>query len=208
MDGERANRLHALGSATVGETGGAALDRALRPAWAGAALAAPCLTVECAPGDNLAVHAAVADAPPGVALVVEVPSDREHGFWGEVLTVAAQARDVVGLVIHACTRDTAAIESRRFPLFSTGFALPGASKRGPGQVGGPIVIDGVMVRTGDWIVADVDGVVVVPALEVDETIHRGEERHATEEGLFVQLDSGATTVELLALDPTRVTRAD
>jgi 4-hydroxy-4-methyl-2-oxoglutarate aldolase len=200
--------LARLGAATLGESGGVPLDRSLRPVWPGAALAAPCFAVQCAAGDNLAVHVAVAAAPPGHVLAVEVPDDREHGFWGEVLTVAALSRQLAGLVIDACTRDTAALEARCFPVFSTGLALPGAAKVGPGAVGGSATVGGVIVQTGDWLVADVDGIVAIAATEVEAVLEAGEAREAKEATMFDTMSAGATTIELLGLDTGPITRHD
>jgi 4-hydroxy-4-methyl-2-oxoglutarate aldolase len=201
---ERSAVLTRLGAATLGECGVAVLDRRLRPVWAGAALAAPCFTARCLPGDNLAVHAGVASAPAGSVLVVEVPSQREFGFWGEVLTVAAQSRGLVGLVIDSCTRDTAALEARGFPVFSIGVALPGAAKQGPGSIGQPVTVGGATVRTGDWLVADVDGIVVLAAGQVDAIVERGVARETKESTMFDQLLGGATTIDLLGLDVTAI----
>ena len=105
--------LLTLGSATLGEAGGRPLSSRLRPVWAGAALAGPAFTVGCSPGDNLAVHVAVAEAPPGSILVVDARAEPEHGFWGEVLTTAAQSRGIAGLVIDGGVRDVAALEAHQ-----------------------------------------------------------------------------------------------
>jgi 4-hydroxy-4-methyl-2-oxoglutarate aldolase len=200
--------LGRLGAATLGESGGRPLDRALRPVWPGAAVAAPCFAVQCAAGDNLAVHVAVAAAPPGHVLAVEVPGDREHGFWGEVLTVAAQSRHLAGLIIDACTRDTDALEARRFAVFSLGIALPGAAKTGHGTVGGSATVGGVTVETGDWLVADVDGIVAIAAADVEAVLEAGEAREAKEATMFDAMSAGATTIELLGLDTGPITRHD
>jgi 4-hydroxy-4-methyl-2-oxoglutarate aldolase len=200
--------LARLGSATLGESGAQPLDRSLRPVWPGAAVAAPCFAVQCASGDNLAVHVAVAAAPPGHVLAVEVPDDRDHGFWGEVLTVAAQSRQLAGLIIDACTRDTAALEARRFPVFSLGVALPGASKVGRGTVGASATVGGVTVHTGDWLVADVDGIVAIGGGDVEAVLEAGEAREAKEATMFDALSAGATTIELLGLDTGPIVRHD
>ncbi|MDQ1520149.1 MAG: 4-hydroxy-4-methyl-2-oxoglutarate aldolase, partial [Actinomycetota bacterium] len=125
--------------------------------WPGARLAARALPVDCTPGDNLAVHAAVAGAPAGVALVVSVGDVRELGYWGEVLTTAAQSRGVAGLVIDGCVRDVARLEELGFPVFSTGIALPGATKDRAGSVGATARVGDVDVHRNDWVVGDRDG---------------------------------------------------
>jgi 4-hydroxy-4-methyl-2-oxoglutarate aldolase len=202
---EPADTLLELGAATIGEAGGSAMAPRIRPVWSGARLAAPAFTVRCTPGDNLGIHAGVARAPEGSALVVEVGIERELGYWGEVLTTAAEARGLTGLVIDACVRDVAALEAHGFPVFSTGIALPGATKRLPAQVGGPVEVGGVAVRAGDWLVGDVDGVTVVAAGEVGTVLTAGRARADAEAEMFAALRGGRTTLELLGLDESRVT---
>ena len=195
-----------LGAATLGESGGRALAPRVRPVWTGAGVAAPAYAVVCAAGDNLAVHAAVAEAPAGSVLCVEVEGQQQLGWWGEVLTTAAQARGIAGLVIDACVRDVDALERLQFPVFSIGIALPGAQKVGPGRIGRDAVVGDVNIRTGDIIVGDRDGVVAIAASAVDAVRAAGEARAAKEREYFEQLRAGKTTVELLHLDTSAITR--
>jgi 4-hydroxy-4-methyl-2-oxoglutarate aldolase len=188
-----------LGSATVAESGGRPMEPGLLPVWPGVVMAAPLVPVWCASGDNLAIHRAVASSPPGVALVVAVAGEHERGWWGEVLTAGAQARGIVGLVIDACVRDTAAIASRRFPVWARGVALPGAEKVDPGRVGTRVDIRGCSAVPGDWVVADADGVVVITGADVADVVHAGQARAAREADMFDELASGRTTIELLGL---------
>jgi 4-hydroxy-4-methyl-2-oxoglutarate aldolase len=203
-----ARELQALGAATLGESGGWPMRPRVRPVWPGARVAAPAFAVRCTAGDNLAIHVAVARAPAGSALAVDVASERELGYWGEVLTTAAEARGVVGLVIDGCVRDVAALESHGFPVFSTGVALPGATKKLPGAAGGWAEVGGVVVQTGDWLVGDSDGVTVVPAAQLDDVLAAGEARAEREQALFAALRDGKTTVELLGLDPSPIEGSD
>jgi 4-hydroxy-4-methyl-2-oxoglutarate aldolase len=199
-----ADQLMALGAATLGESGGRPMASRIRGVWPGAHLAAPAFTVRCTPGDNLAVHVAVARAPAGSALAVEVGIERERGYWGEVLATAAQAREIAGLVIDGCVRDVAALEEHGFPVFSTGVALPGATKELPGAAGGSAEVGDVRVQTGDWLVADADGVTVIGATELDGVLSAGTARAGREQALFAALRDGKTTVDLLGLDPTPI----
>ena len=201
---EVAVALAALGSATLGESGGRAADRRLRPAWLGAAIAAPAYPVGCTPGDNLAVHVAVTTAPPGSVLVVDVGQVMDRGYWGEVLTTAAEAAGLVGLVLDGGVRDVAALEAHGFPVFSSTIALTGATKDKPGTVGAPVRVGGVVVERGDWVVADVDGVTFVPAGSLGAVLDAGRAREAKEAGFFDALRAGSTTIELLGLDASLV----
>jgi 4-hydroxy-4-methyl-2-oxoglutarate aldolase len=199
-------RLLALGSATVGESGGTPMHPRIKPAWPGAVLAAPTFTVTCGTGDNLAIHAAVAEAPPGVALVVDAHDPPEIGYWGEVLTTGAEARGLLGLVIDGGVRDSSSLQAHGFPVFSALVALPGAAKRAGGEIGGTARVGGVDVRTGDWVVGDADGVTVIPGERLDDVLDAAEARAGKEARLFRELKAGATTLELLNLDDSPVHR--
>lgn len=204
----RVSELLSLGAATVGETGARIMSPRVRAAWPGARACGPALSVRCAPGDNLAVHVAVAAAPAGCVLVVSVGDEEERGYWGEVLTTAAMARSVSGLVIGGGVRDVAALESHGFPVFSTMVALRGATKTGAGEVGTVVEVGGVSVSTGDWVVADGDGVAVVPRDSLEVVLDAARARAEKETRMFGELRSGRTTLELLAIDPSPVVVAE
>jgi 4-hydroxy-4-methyl-2-oxoglutarate aldolase len=195
-----------LGAATLGESGGRPMSPRVRAAWPGASISAPAYPVTCAAGDNLAIHVAVAEAPAGYALVVSVGSEAERGYWGEVLTTGAQARGITGLVIDGGVRDVKALHAHGFPVFSTMIALRGATKEHPGKVGGSSIVGDIQVEQDDWIVADADGVTVVPHAKLDDVLAAGRSREAKEAKLFEELRAGRTTIELLGLDTTKITR--
>ena len=196
-----------LGAATLGESGGRPMRARIRAAWGGARVAAPAFPVRCTPGDNLAIHVAVAEAPPGFALVVDVGDQPELGYWGEVLTTGAQARGLAGLVIDGGVRDVSALGAHHFPVFSTMVALRGATKNRPGAVGATVTVGDVEVQKGDWVVGDSDGVTVVPAIVLPEVLAAGRARAAKEEAYFAALRSGTTTMALLDLDGSIVERS-
>ncbi|HLX87596.1 MAG TPA: RraA family protein [Acidimicrobiales bacterium] len=203
-DASTGKTLLGLGAATLGESGARPFPARVRAVWPGAQLAAPAFPVRCTPADNLAVHVAVTVAPGGSALVVDVGNVAERGYWGEVLTTAAESRGLAGLVIDGCVRDVAALEAHGFPVFSAGVALPGASKREPGTAGVGTEVAGVLVEPGDWVVGDADGVVIVPGASMAEVVAAARARADKEQGLFGALRGGQTTVELLELDPSPV----
>jgi 4-hydroxy-4-methyl-2-oxoglutarate aldolase len=199
-----ARALDALGAATLGESGALPMRARIRAAWPGARVTGPAYAVRCSPGDNLPVHVAVARAPVGSVLVVDVGGERELGYWGEVLTTGAEARGLAGLVIDGGVRDVDALAAHGFPVFSTTVALPGATKIQPGTIGANAVVGDVDVVTGDWIVGDADGVAVVPAAALDDVLQAGRARADKESAMFEALRSGRTTLDLLSLDPAAV----
>src|SRR5690349_18887881 len=116
------DQARALGTSTLHEASGLAtssVDPAIRTVWPGASVAGPAYPLECSPGDNLSIHIAMEQVPRGSVLVVST-GGFVSGYWGEVLTVAAEAAGVVGLVIDGGVRDIAALVARRFPVFTRG----------------------------------------------------------------------------------------
>jgi 4-hydroxy-4-methyl-2-oxoglutarate aldolase len=195
-----------LGAATLGESGARPMSPRVRPAWVGARISAPAFPVTCAAGDNLAIHVAVAEAPAGHVLVVSVGIEAARGYWGEVLTTGAEARGIAGLVIDGGVRDVSALQAHGFPVFSTMIALRGATKEHAGRVGGSSIVGDIQVEQDDWIVADADGVTVVPHAKLDDVLAAGRAREAKEAKYFEELRAGRTTIELLGLDTTKITR--
>jgi 4-hydroxy-4-methyl-2-oxoglutarate aldolase len=189
-----------LGSATVYEAAGAegALDPAIAPMWPGARVCGPALPVQCSPGDNLAVHLALEAAEPGVVLVVDAHAHLA-GYCGEVLAVAAQARGVLGLVMDGGVRDSDALERLRFPVFARGRSIARTVKHEPGRVGQPVVAGGALVRPGDVVVADADGVAVIRVERLGEVLEASRARVAKEEGVMERLRAGELTLDLLGL---------
>src|SRR5205085_11916296 len=206
MTDTRAHAFAQLGAATLGESGGRPMSPRVKAAWVGARISAPAYPVTCTAGDNLAIHVAVAEAPAGSVIVASVGTEPERGYWGEVLTTGAEARGIAGLVIDGGVRDVSALEAHRFAVFSSTIALRGATKMHPGRVGGYALVGDVLVHQGDWIVADADGVTVIPVAELNEVLAAGQEREAKERWFFEELRAGRTTVDLLNLDTKLITR--
>lgn len=198
--------LQALGAATLGEAGGHALRARIRPAWAGARVCGPAFCALNTPGDNLAIHVAAAEAPAGSVIVASVGDVAELGYWGEVLTTAAEARGIVGLVIDGGVRDVDALRDHGFGVFAAMVALRGATKERPGVVGGAVTVGDIEVHTGDWVVGDADGVTVIRAAEVEVVLAAGRTRAEKESAMFAALRDGATTIALLGLDAEHIAR--
>lgn len=193
--------LMRYGTATIHESQGqkGAIDGAIRPLDPGMRLGGPALTVKCRPGDNLALHYALTKAKPGQIMVVDAEGFVEAGPWGDVMTGAAQLAGLRGLAIDGSVRDSATIVSMGFPVFSRGVSIKGTNKCQPGRVGMPIVFGGVVVRPGDIIIGDRDGLVCVQAEEVAHVIDASQEREDKEVEFRKALAGGKTSIELLGL---------
>jgi 4-hydroxy-4-methyl-2-oxoglutarate aldolase len=196
-------RLLELGSSTVFEAGRptgsvAVLDPAIRPIWPGAAVCGLAYPVSCAPEDNLAVHRAVERCAAPDVLVVD-GAGAQVGYWGEILTAAAQAREIAGLVIDGGVRDLDALARRGFPVFATGVGMVGAAKREPGAIGGSGTVRGTRVSEGDVVLADADGVLVLAAAQLAEVLAAAEQRAAREIVMLRELAAGKSTIDLLGL---------
>jgi 4-hydroxy-4-methyl-2-oxoglutarate aldolase len=183
------------------------VDPAIRPAWRGARICGRAVTVECPPGDNLMLHVGVADAQPGVVIVANVGGYLLTGAWGEVLTTAAQARGIAGLVIDGAVRDIDAIEALRFPVFSRGLAIGSCTKERPGRLNEPVQFGGAVVRPGDLVFGNTDGLVIV-AHERIEVYQAAVRRRAREADIIGRLQQGRTTLELLSLADPRDSATD
>ena len=203
--GAFASRLVRVGAAPIADAGGRVLDRRLVALWPGATAAGPALTVHCAPGDNLALQVAVAQATPGAVLVVDAggPS-ADRAVWGEVMAAAAAARGISGMVLDGLTRDVGAVTGRRFPVWAAGRSPAGPTKTGPGSVGATVQVGGVSIEPGEWVIGDGDGVVVIGADDVEVALDAAEAKARRESEWFGALARGATTIELFGLDPASV----
>lgn len=159
----------------------------------------PTYPVSAQPGDNLAVHLALAEAPAGSVLVVKTGAEVERGFWGEIMTEAALARGIRGLVTDGAVRDTRALRRLEFPVFCAGVAIRGTTKNDRGLLNQPVVLGEVTIRPGDIIVGDDDGVVVVPADSALDVMEKAEARVRKETGFIERLRRGELTLDLLNL---------
>ena len=176
-----------------------AFPLAVRPLYRPLQVAGPAYPVHSEAGDNLAVHLALAEVPPGHVLVVATGGAVEYGFWGEIMTEAAIARGVAGLVTDGAVRDTSQIRQLRFPVFCSGVAIAGTTKQSPGRINQPVMIGDCRIRPGDIVVADDDGVVVVPGEAESDVMERARARVDKENNIIQRLKEGELTVDLLDL---------
>jgi 4-hydroxy-4-methyl-2-oxoglutarate aldolase len=197
-----ARALLAFDTATLFESAAqpGSMGPEIRPLAAGYRIAGPALTVACPPGDNLMLHAALAEARPGEVLVAQC-HDAGYGVWGEVLATSAMARGVAALIIDGAVRDVDAMRAKGFPVFARGTALRGAAKKRRGLLRQAISCGGLLVWPGDMVIADDSGIVVLSPAEVAGTLERAAARQAKEETMMAALEAGASTVELLQLAP-------
>lgn len=205
ISSEKLAQLRDLGTATVYEAQGAkgALDSGMKPIDPTVRLAGPALTVDARPADNLILHHAVLKAKHGDVLVVDAKGFMEAGPWGDVLTLQAMKVGIAGLVISGCVRDANLIIDLGFPVFCRGLSIKGTGKNQPGKVNVPICIGDAVIRPGDIIVGDRDGLVVVAQDEVDMAIANSIAREDKEVQQRKAIEAGSSnTVELLNLGDT------
>ncbi len=190
--------LAELGSATVHEASGrsAVVDLALIQVVPGSRAAGPARTVRCAQGDNLMVHAAVAEAEPGEVLVLTMPEPVPVAVVGDLLATQAQGRGVAALLVDAAVRDIEELRELGLPIWARYVRVRGAEKRVPGTIGEPVVVGGAEIRQGDAVVLDADGAVVVPRERVDEVLAAARDRAEREVTKRAQLRDGALSYDL------------
>ena len=199
---EMVDRFRPIGSATVHEASGrkGAVSPAIKPIARGVRICGPAFTVQCHPGDNLMLHKALQRAQPGDVLVASVGDYYEAGYWGGLMATAAMARHLGGLAIDGCIRDSEEITKMGFPIFCRGFCIWGTAKAVLGLINHPLIFGGVLVKPGDLVLGDDDGVVIVDKTECDAVLEKSLKRIKAEDVKANQLRTGISSVELNKLD--------
>lgn len=189
-----------LPAATIHEAAGkiGALPPAIKPVSDRFRLCGPALTVHSPPGDNLWLHRALDIARPGDVMVVYASGGYEYGYWGEIMSTAAKAKNLNGLIIDACVRDADLLEEIGFPVFSRGLCIRGTMKDygAIGWLNAPVYIGGIVISAGDLVVGDRDGAVALPQAQAAALITKAQKREVEEAAILKRIEAGATTLEV------------
>jgi len=193
--------LGQLGVATVHEAQGrrGLMKPYLRPVYPAARVAGPAVTVLSHPGDNLMIHAAIEVCKPGDVMVVALVAESTDGMFGELLATSLRAHGIAGMVIDAGARDIADLAEMNFPVWARAISAQGTVKETPGSVNIDVVCAGAIVRPGDVIVGDLDGVVVVPRELAGEVAKLSEQRQVKEQKNRERLRAGELGLDMYGL---------
>ncbi|MDJ0978153.1 MAG: RraA family protein [Erythrobacter sp.] len=196
-------RAAAISAATLHEAAGrkGALPSTLKPVAPEMKLCGRAFPAHGPAKDNLWLHRAIYAAQPGDVILFDPQGAHEAGYWGEVMTEAAKARGLAGLVINGGIRDAARLAEIGWPVFSANVCLAGTGKdqQGRGSLGDPLFFGDVLVKRGDLVLGDSDGIVALPSEGIDAALSSSEARDAAEVDQIARLRAGERTLDLFGL---------
>ena len=179
---------------------GGVMDADLTPLDTTLHLIGRAVTVQCQPGDNLALHEGIYAAGEGDVLVFDCGGYRHGGHFGDMMANACLARGIAGVIIDGTCRDREDIKALKFPVYSRGTCPAGTVKKSRARINIPVTVGGVRVCPDDIIFADGDGIVVVPQDEADEVFARALKKYDKEQMILQELKAGRTTLEIYGFD--------
>ena len=171
----------------------------IKPMWKPIKILGRAFTIKSKPGDNLAVHIAISEAPPGSVIALDVDNHKEHACVGDIIIRNCIARKFAGFVTNGVMRDLGVCRNLGLPIYATGVCIRGPSKVDKGIIGGRITLGGVNIDSGDYIIGDDDGLVVVRPDNVESVLSRAIDKEKSEDNTIERISKGENTIDIFKL---------